>query len=74
MRDWLATHFLRSGKDLPTTSDGYKLHVILQEVQDLDRIEELFTAAGQLFATSSCARIAAMAGYAERGDITMPPV
>jgi ubiquinone biosynthesis protein COQ4 len=44
LRDWVATHFLRrSGKDTPTTSDAYKLHLILKEVQDQDRIEELFT-------------------------------
>jgi ubiquinone biosynthesis protein COQ4 len=44
LRDWVATHFLRrSGKDVPTTSDAYKLHLILKEVQDQDHIEELFT-------------------------------
>ncbi|SFR88783.1 Coq4 family protein [Sphingomonas jatrophae] len=44
LRDWIATHYLRrSGRDLPTTSDAYKLHRILSEVQDMDRIEALFT-------------------------------
>ncbi len=44
LRDWIATHFLRqSGKDLPTTSDAYQLHVILKDVFDHSRIEELFT-------------------------------
>jgi ubiquinone biosynthesis protein COQ4 len=45
LRDWIATHFLRrSGKDTPTTSDSYKLHMILGDIYDYDRIEELFTA------------------------------
>lgn len=45
MRDWIATAFLRkSGKDRPTSADGYDLHVILKEIFDIDRIEELFTA------------------------------
>lgn len=44
LRDWVATHFLRrSGKDVPTTSDAYKLHMILKDVQDQEQIEELFT-------------------------------
>lgn len=44
LRDWLTTAFLRrSGKDRPTSADGYDLHVILKEIFDIDRIEELFT-------------------------------
>lgn len=50
LRDWVATHFLRrSGRDLPTTSDSYKLHQLLVDVQDLDRIEELFSAERRRF-------------------------
>jgi len=45
LRDWLASAFLRrSGKDRPTAADGYELHVILKQIFDHDRIEELFTA------------------------------
>jgi ubiquinone biosynthesis protein Coq4 len=44
LRDWIATAFLRrSGKDRPTAADGHDLHVILKQIFDLDRIEELFT-------------------------------
>ncbi len=44
LRDWVATAFLRrSGKDLPTASDGHKLYPILFDVLPLERIEELFT-------------------------------
>lgn len=50
LRDWVATHFLRrSGRDLPTTSDAYKLHLLLLELQDMDHIEELFTAERKRF-------------------------
>lgn len=43
LRDWIATHFLRkSGKDHPTTADAHKLYVILKDLWDYDRIEELF--------------------------------
>lgn len=45
LRDWVATHFLRkSGSDHPTTADAHKLYLILREIWDLERIEELFTA------------------------------
>ncbi|AZI34969.1 hypothetical protein NT2_03_00050 [Caenibius tardaugens NBRC 16725] len=45
LRDWIATSFLRrSGKDRPTSADAYALHLILRDILDLDRIEELFTA------------------------------
>lgn len=44
LREWIATAFLRrSGKDVPTSADSYKLHVILKEIFDIERIEELFT-------------------------------
>ena len=44
MREWLTSAFLRrSGKDRPTSADGYDLHVVLKEIFDIDRIEELFT-------------------------------
>ena len=44
MREWLTNAFLRrSGKDRPTSADGYDLHVVLKEIFDIDRIEELFT-------------------------------
>lgn len=44
LRDWIATAFLRrSGKDVPTSADAYKMHVILKDILPLDRIEELFT-------------------------------
>jgi ubiquinone biosynthesis protein COQ4 len=44
MRDWVAMALLRrSGKDVPTTSDAYKLYHILRDLEDNDRIEELFT-------------------------------
>jgi ubiquinone biosynthesis protein COQ4 len=44
LRDWIATHFLRrSGKDRPTSADAYQLYAFLFDLQDLDRIEELFT-------------------------------
>src|SRR5882757_1939962 len=46
IRDWVSTHMLRrSEKDLPTHTDPYQLHLLLMEVQDLGRIEELFTEA-----------------------------
>ena len=42
--DWIASAFLRrSGKDRPTSADGHDLHVILKQIFDLDRIEQLFT-------------------------------
>ena len=45
MREWLTYAFLRrSGKDRPTSADGYDLHIVLKEIFDIDRIEELFTA------------------------------
>lgn len=45
LREWIATAFLRrSGKDRPTSADAYDLHLILRDILDLDRIEELFTA------------------------------
>lgn len=45
LRDWVSTHFLRrSGKDLPTSSDAFRLHEILLDLQDKDQIEELFAA------------------------------
>jgi len=44
MRDWIAMATLRrSGKDVPTTSDAYKLYHIMRDLEDNDRIEELFT-------------------------------
>ena len=44
LRDWIASAFLRrSGKDRPTSADGHDLHVILKQIFDLDRMEELFT-------------------------------
>lgn len=44
LRDWVASAFLRrSGKDRPTSADGHDLHVILKQIFDFDRIEELFT-------------------------------
>lgn len=44
LRDWIATHFLRrSGKDRPTSADAYQLYEFLFDVQDLERIEDLFT-------------------------------
>lgn len=44
LREWIATAFLRrSSKDVPTSADSYKLHLILRDIFDLDRIEELFT-------------------------------
>jgi ubiquinone biosynthesis protein COQ4 len=45
LRDWIATHMLRrSGRDRPSPSDSLILSQLLQEIQDLDRIEALFTA------------------------------
>lgn len=44
LRDWIATHFLRrSGKDRPTSADAYQLYSFLFDLQDLERIEILFT-------------------------------
>ena len=43
IRDWVATHLLRrNGPDVPTPSDSIQLVQILREVQDIDRINELF--------------------------------
>jgi len=45
LRDWIATHMLRrSGRDRPSPSDSLILSQLLQEIQDQDRIETLFTA------------------------------
>lgn len=45
LREWIATAYLRrSAKDRPTSADAYELHLILRDILDLDRIEELFTA------------------------------
>lgn len=45
LRDWVATHMLRrNGPDVPTPSDSIQLVLILREVQDIDRINELFAA------------------------------
>lgn len=44
LRDWISTHFLRrSGKDRPTSADAYQLYAFLFDLQDLERIETLFT-------------------------------
>lgn len=45
LRDWVATHMLRrNGADVPTPSDSIQLVLILREIQDIDRINELFAA------------------------------
>ncbi|MGJ3627829.1 hypothetical protein AB5I41_14205 [Sphingomonas sp. MMS24-JH45] len=42
---WAATHFPAPlGKGSACPSDPYRLHMILMELQDMNRIEELFTA------------------------------
>lgn len=44
LRDWVATHMLRrSGQDRPSPSDSAILVQMLREIQDLGRIEALFT-------------------------------
>jgi ubiquinone biosynthesis protein COQ4 len=42
LRNWVATHMLRrNGSDVPTPSDSIQLHMIMREVQDIDRINAL---------------------------------
>jgi ubiquinone biosynthesis protein COQ4 len=42
LRDWVATHMLRrNGSDVPTPSDSIQLHMIMRDVQDIDRINSL---------------------------------
>ena len=43
LRDWVASCTLRrSGHDRPATADTHELNLILREIQDYDRIDELF--------------------------------
>ena len=43
VRDWVATHMLRrNGPDIPTPSDSIQLVMILRQIEDTDRINELF--------------------------------
>lgn len=45
MRDWVATHLLRrSSKNMPTPSDTVAMGRVVLEAQDLDEVEDLFTA------------------------------
>ena len=45
IREWMATHLLRkNGPDAPTPSDPMPLVLALREVQDINRINELFAA------------------------------
>lgn len=44
MRDWVAQELLRrNGPDLPTPSGAFRLAGIVKDIQDWDRIEDLFT-------------------------------
>lgn len=46
LRDWVSTQLLRrNGPDVPTPSDSIKLHMILSEIQDIGRINDLFAEA-----------------------------
>lgn len=50
MREWVAQELLRkNGPDLPTPSGAFRLAGIVKEIQDWDRIEELFARERQVW-------------------------